>query len=40
MTQVHWGKALSIVAKRDLLGRIMSLYRREGAPPEFLIEID
>jgi len=40
MTQVHWGKALSVVAKHDLLGRIMSLYRKEGTPPEFLIEID
>ncbi len=40
MTQVHWGKALSLVAKRDLLGRIISLYRKESNPPEFLIEID
>ncbi len=40
MTQVHWGKARSIIAKRDLLGRIMSLYRKDGTPPEFLIEID
>ena len=40
MTQVHWGPALKFVAKRDLLGRIMSLYRKEGSPPEFMIEID
>jgi HKD family nuclease len=40
MTQIHWGKAKSIIAKRDLLGRTMSLYRKETTPPEFLIEID
>jgi hypothetical protein len=40
MTQVHWGDAHAVIAKRDLLGRTMSLYRKEGAPPEFLIEID
>lgn len=40
MTQLHWGDALSIVAKRDLLGRAMLLYRKETNPPEFLIEID
>jgi HKD family nuclease len=40
MTQVHWGNALKHVAKTDLLGRTMSLYRKEGEPPEFLIEID
>jgi hypothetical protein len=31
---------MKIIAKRDLLGRIMSLYRKEGTPPEFMIEID
>jgi len=40
MTQVHWGDAHGVIARRDLLGRTMSLYRKEGAPPEFLIEID
>lgn len=40
MTQVHWGSVLKFVAKRDLLGRIMSLYRKEGKPPRFVIEID
>jgi hypothetical protein len=40
ITQVHWGTAMKIIAKRDLLGRIMSLYRKEGTPPEFMIEID
>jgi HKD family nuclease len=40
MTQVHWGLALPIVARRDLLGRTMYLYRKGTNPPEFLIEID
>ena len=40
MTQVHWGSALQLIAKRDLLGRVMSLYRKDGNPPEFMIEID
>ena len=40
MTQVHWGTALKLVAKKDLLGRVMSLYRKDGNPPRFLIEID
>jgi HKD family nuclease len=40
MTQVHWGLALPIIARRDLLGRTMSLYKKETNPPEFLIEID
>jgi hypothetical protein len=40
MTQIHWGAAMRIVAKRDLLGRTMSLYRKDANPPEFLIEID
>lgn len=40
MTSLHWRAALKLVAQRDLLGRIMSLYRKDGNPPEFLIEID
>jgi HKD family nuclease len=40
MTQVHWGKALPYVAKRDLLGRTLYLYRKETTPPQFIIEID
>jgi HKD family nuclease len=40
MTQVHWADAHNVIAKRDLLGRTMSLHRKEGPPPEFLIEID
>lgn len=40
MTGVHWGTALRLIANRDLLGRVMSLYRKDGIPPQFLIEID
>jgi hypothetical protein len=40
MTQVHWTDAHDVIAKRDLLSRTMSLYRKEGTPPEFLIDID
>jgi HKD family nuclease len=41
MTQLHWGDAaLPVVARRDLLGRTMFLYRKDTNPPEFLIEID
>jgi hypothetical protein len=40
MTQVHWGSVQKLVGKPDLLGRIMSLYRRDGNPPQYLIEID
>jgi HKD family nuclease len=40
MTQIHWGDAKEHVAKRDLLGRILYLYRKDTTPPEFMIEID
>jgi HKD family nuclease len=42
MTQIHWGEALRHIAKRDLLGRTMALYRHDtdAGAPEFLIEID
>ena len=41
MTRVHWGKTIKPhIAKPDLLGRTMSLYRKEGNPPEFVIEVD
>jgi HKD family nuclease len=40
MTQLHWGLARPVVARRDLLGRTMYLYRKSTNPPEFLIEID
>lgn len=40
MTQLHWGDAKKHVAKRDLLGRTLYLYRKDTTPPEFTIEID
>ena len=40
MTQLHWGEAKQYVAERDLLGRILYLYRKDTTPPEFTIEID
>jgi hypothetical protein len=40
MTQLHWGDAKEHVAKHDLLGRILYLYRKDTNPPEFTIEID
>lgn len=40
MTSLHWEGAKEHVAKRDLLGRILYLYRKDTTPPEFTIEID
>ncbi len=40
MTQLHWGDAKKHLARPDLLGRILYLYRKDTAPPEFTIEID
>ncbi len=40
MTQLHWGDAKKHIAKGDLLARILYLYRKDAAPPEFTIEID
>ncbi len=42
MTQIHWGAARPSIARRELLGRFLSLYRRdtETGTPEFMIEID
>jgi len=40
MTQLHWGYAKKYIAKADLLGRILYLYRKDTTPPEFTIEID
>jgi len=40
MTQIHWGEAKGHIAKNDLLGRILYLYRKDTDPPEFMIEID
>lgn len=40
MTQIHWGAVKPLIAREDLLGRNLFLYRKDGAPPEFMIEID
>ena len=39
-TQLHWGIARPLIAKQDLLGRNLYLYRKDSTPPEFMIEID
>ena len=41
MTQLHWGRGvLPNIAREDLLGRIMFLYRDEGQADSFILEID
>lgn len=42
MTGLRWGDAKFIVAKADLKGRTLSLYRKDrtSKPPQFMIEID
>ena len=40
MTQLHWAEARPLIAKQDLLGRNLYLYRKDSTPPEFMIEID
>ena len=40
MTHLHWGAARTLIAKEDLLNRNLYLYRKDGSPPEFMIEID
>jgi HKD family nuclease len=40
ITHLHWGAISKLVGKRDLIGRILTLSRRDSQPPAFLIEID
>lgn len=40
MTQLHWGEARPLIAREDLLERILYLYRDESAPDLFVLEID
>ena len=40
MTQLHWGEARHIVARHDLLGRTMYLYRDGVDDGLFVLEID
>ena len=40
MTGLHWGDAKPIVAKEDLLGRALKLFRETEDPTRFTLEID
>jgi HKD family nuclease len=40
MTRLSWGNALEHVARRDLIGRTLSLYRDKADATRFLLEID
>lgn len=42
MTQFHWGTVRPLIARDDLLGRQLFIYRDDIAPnrPQYLIEID
>ncbi|MFZ6817253.1 hypothetical protein [Undibacterium sp. Ji22W] len=40
MTNISWGDAKSLIAQEYLLGRVMTLHRKDTTPPEFMIEID
>ena len=36
---LSWGEARDIIKNRNLLGKIMTLYKVDGTTDEFLIEI-
>lgn len=38
-THLHWGEAKSLVKNQALLGKTLYLYRIDGRPDEFIIEI-
>jgi HKD family nuclease len=40
MTNLRWKPIKDFIRNRDLMGRTLSLYRKDTKPPEFLIEID
>lgn len=40
VTQLHWGKVKPMVARDDLLGRTMLLYRDTSQPDQFVLEIN
>jgi len=40
MTNLRWKPIKDLVRNRDLMGRTLSLYRKDTKTPEFLIEID
>lgn len=39
MTHLRWGALRPLVAKRDLLGETLKLFRKRGATPSFALEI-
>jgi len=39
MTHLRWGDLRRLVARRDLLNSTLRIYRREGIPPIFALEI-
>jgi HKD family nuclease len=40
MTNLRWKPIKDLIRNRDLMGRTLSLYRKDTNPPEFMIEID
>jgi hypothetical protein len=40
MTGLHWGDAKPLVAKEDLLDRVLKLFRETDDPAQFTLEID
>jgi HKD family nuclease len=39
-TQLHWGETKALVARRDLLGSTLRLFRETADPTRFTLEID
>lgn len=40
MTSLHWGEARELIAKEDLLDRILSIYADTKTADQFTLEID
>ena len=40
MTRLSWGPMRDYVAREDLMGRTLSLYRDKADPTRFVLEID
>ncbi len=39
MTQISWGKAKTVIAKPELIGKICKLYAEESDLNKFIFEI-
>lgn len=39
MTHLRWGDLRPLIARRDLLGSQLRIYRKRGAPPAFALEL-